>query len=161
MIGWLAKFTPGGSLGLYAILGIVSVVSVGGIYLKVTSYVKAHEDLEAAYDRQKLELNQALQVNLHNIEEMQRLQIQHEETITVLEIQRETEITNRETVETQLTRIQRLMRETEPEIVYVDSDQTCPPAYGVHPVLANPFGRVLIQPTGGDGGGHPDPTDQG
>lgn len=145
MIGWLAKFTPGGTLGLYAIFGLISVVSIGGVYWKVNSYIKNHNELVEAYDRQRMELNQALQVNLHNIDKIEQIQIEAQHTVVQLESQRNLEIQNRQTVETQLERIQRLMRETESEVVYVESTESCPPQYGVHPVLANPFGRLLIE----------------
>lgn len=141
MIGLLARFVPGGSLGVWVLLASLILAVGGGVFLKVRSYINEHEALEVAYQHQQLELNQAIDVNKHNIDEMARIQVEHEQTVAVLQGQMDSEATTRSDLEIQIERLRELALQ-EPEIIHVtNSGETCPdPVTVVSRVLSNPFG---------------------
>lgn len=136
MIAWLMSKT-----GLYVVSGAMALAVVGGVYWKVTSYIDAHEELEAAYERQQLELNQAIEVNRNNEVELARIQSDHQTTLDQLHGQLTSEIGTSQQLEFRLSRLQELADQP-PEIRYVtEAGETCPdPITVVSPVLADPFG---------------------
>jgi len=141
VIGLLARFVPGGSLGVWVLLASLILAATGGVFLKVRSYMNEHEALEAAYQRQQIELNQAIDVNKHNVDEMARIQTEHDITIGLLQGQMDSEATTRSDLEIQIERL-RVLALQEPEIRDVTiSGETCPvPINVVSRVLSNPFG---------------------
>ena len=142
MIAWLMSKT-----GLYVVGGAVALAIVGGVYWKVTSYIEEHEALEAAYERQQLELNQAIEVNRNNEAELARIQAEHETTLAQLQGQLDSEALTLSDMESQIERLHALANQP-PEVRYVTETGQCPdPITVVSAVLADPFG-VPIEPEG-------------
>lgn len=117
-------------------------------WYKISNYIDEHEALEAAYDRQALELDQAVEVNVHNIDELARIQSNHEQTLFQLQGQLDSEATTMISMEDQIARL-RSLASAEPEIRYVTANgESCPdPDSVVSSVLADPFG-MPVQPPG-------------
>jgi hypothetical protein len=127
--------------GAYVIGGAVLLSIVGGVYWKVTSYIEDHKALEAAYDRQQLELNQAVEVNRHNADEIAHIKAEHAATLAQLQGQLDSEALTLTTMEDQLTRL-RSLAAREPEVRFVEGE--CPePDSVITAVLADPFGLPI------------------
>lgn len=132
---WLLSKT-----GVYILGGVLSLAVIGGVYFKITSYIDDHNELVDAYERQQLELNQAVEVNQHNVDQLAHLQAEHAFALTQLQGQLDSEATHTAQVEDQLSRL-RVLAAREPEIRHVEIPGQCPkPDSVVTAVLADPFG---------------------
>lgn len=135
MIAWLLSKNS-----LFIAGGLLFGVLVGGAYLKITSYIDDHNELVDAYERQALELNQAVEVNQHNVEQIAHIKAEHAATLSQLQGQLDSEATTMTNMEDQISRL-RLLAAREPEIRHVEINGQCPkPDSVVTTVLADPFG---------------------
>jgi hypothetical protein len=126
--------------GLYVICGSVILMLLGGAYWKVTSYMNEHAALVEAYERQALELNQAVEVNRHNLDQIAHIKAEHQATLAQLQGQLDSEATHTSAMEDQIARLQ-VLAAREPEISNVEIPGECPkPDTVVTAVLADPFG---------------------
>lgn len=138
---WLLSKT-----GLYVVGGGVILLLCGVGYWKVSDYMSAHAALEEAYERQALELDQAVEVNRRNVDEIAHIKAEHSQTLAQLQGQLDNEAATMNDMEEQIARLRRLAAR-EPEVRRVEIPGECPaPDSVITSVLADPFGGMPDNP---------------